>query len=436
MLVFWSVFLPLGARWSVDAVRRADARTNTEFDTDSTTKSDADATTEDGADAMTEAGAGATTEAGADATTLGPDGPSVASVATVAVLMQVLIMYITNAVHKFEGDLWMNGEAVVYIMRADQLTYLLGNHITEFSGLLRALTVMWVVLLFASPLLIALTGIPRAAIAAMFVGMHLGMAVTMRIGLFPIVVVVGFLPFFQTSVLDAVERVVALRGWSTPLSEWRTRFESLARSLPSASMLLSGRTVPEPPDGVSRVISASLDRGRIVFSTIIPGIFLVLILLSSAQAVDYTEVPDPAEDVLKTTNTDQSWRMFAPDPVHTTRWPVIPGTLEDGTQRDILRDSEVDFERPTHTESIFPTFRWRKYISNVYSVDNMNHRSYFANYLCEDWNRTHETGVKNISVHLRSERTNPYSGTIETENRIKGTEYDCSAEFIQNTSKR
>ncbi|PHQ46497.1 HTTM domain-containing protein, partial [Halorubrum sp. C3] len=129
MLLFWSVFLPLGARWSVDAVRRADR------------------------------GAGAESAATA----------SVASVATMAVLLQILVMYLTNSVHKYASEVWMSGEAVAYVMQADQFTYLLGNYLAEFTGLLRVFTLLWVALLFASPLLLLLTGIPRAALASLFV---------------------------------------------------------------------------------------------------------------------------------------------------------------------------------------------------------------------------------------------------------------------------
>jgi len=411
MLLFWSVFLPLGARWSVDAVRRADARVDAGSDADSAARSDADA----------------------DPPTSGPSGPSVATVATMAVLLQMLVMYVTNAVHKHEGDLWMSGEAVVYVMQADHFTYLLGNHLAEFHGLLRALTVLWVALLFASPLLLLLTGVPRAAIASLFVGMHLGMAVTMRIDLFPIVVVVGFLPFFQTPVWDAAGRAVARLGWSAPLARWRSRLESRARDLLSLEPSLPRPTTPGRLDGLRGAdLTAGFARGRVLFSTVLPYVFLVLIVLSSAQAVDYAETPDPAEEVLDAVEMDQSWRMFAPDPTYTTRWFVAPGTLENGSERDVLRDSEVDFDRPARAETTYPTSRWRKYLTNVYSADNEKHRSYLANYLCEEWNRTHETGVENVTVYQLYERTDPYNGTVEAEGTVELIEYDCSGEFVQN----
>ena len=415
MLLFWSVFLPLGARWSVDAARQADAGVGTGSDADAAAESDA------------------------GSETAGPTGPAVATVATMAVLLQMLIMYVTNAVHKRGGDLWMSGDAVVYVMQADHFTYLLGNHIAEFHGLLRVLTVAWLALLFASPLLLLLTGVPRAAIASLFVGMHLGMAVTMRIDLFPIVVVVGFVPFFQTAVWDAAERAVARLGWSAPLVRWSARLKSAARAIPSLGASLRRRAsfsrpvAPGSLDGLRDAdLTGTLAGGRVLVSTVLPYVFLVLIVLSGAQAVDYAEVPEPGEDVLETVDMDQSWRMFAPDPTHTTRWFVAPGTLENGTERDVLRDSAVDFERPQRAETTYPTSRWRKYLGNVRSTDNENHRSYLANYLCEDWNRSHETRVENVTVYQRYERADPYNGTVEAEGSVELIEYDCSGEFVQN----
>nr|WP_241881436.1 hypothetical protein [Halorubrum sp. Ib24] len=358
-----------------------------------------------------------------------------ANVATMAVLLQMLIMYVTNAVHKRGGDLWMSGEAVAYVMQADHFTYLLGNHIAEFHGLLRVLTVAWLALLFASPLLLLLSGVPRAAIASLFVGMHLGMAVTMRIDLFPIAVVVGFIPFFQTAVWDAAERAVASLGWSTPLARWRARLESAARAIPSLPRRapFSRPVAPGRLDGLRDAdLTGTLAGGRVLVSTVLPYVFLVLIVLSGAQAVDYAEVPEPGEDVLEAVDMDQSWRMFAPDPTHTTRWFVAPGTLENGTERDVLRNSAVDFERPPRAEATYPTSRWRKYLGNVRSTDNENHRSYLANYLCADWNRSHETRVENVTVYQRYERADPYNGTVEAEGKVKLIEYDCSGEFVQN----
>lgn len=410
-LLFWSVFLPLGSRWSIDAVRRATGRDDAESNTDDMRGQ------------------------GTETPTAGPAGAAVANVATMAVLIQMLLMYLTNAVHKVESEFWMGGEAVAYIMQADQFTYLLGNQLAEFSGLLRALTFLWVALLFASPLLLLLTGYPRAVLASLFVGMHLGMQVTMRIGLFPLIVVVGFLLFFQTPVWELGARVVDRLNWSRALREWRSRFESLAGIVNTAeASLLRPIGASANRLGARRESdhSAGLARGRLLFSTVLPYVFLVLILLSSAGAAGYADVPEPAENVLDTVEMDQSWRMFAPDPARTTRWFVAAGTLEDGTERDVLQDSAVTFDRPARVETATRSARWRKYLKNVYDVDNEDHRSYLANYLCAEWNRTHETDVESVTVTHLYERTNPYNGTVEAEGNFTVIEYDCSGPFVQN----
>jgi hypothetical protein len=161
-------------------------------------------------------------------------------------------------------------------------------------------------------------------------------------------------------------------------------------------------------------------------------VFLVLMVLSSAQAVGYAETPDPAEDVLEAVEMDQHWRMFAPDPAYTTRWFAMPATLEDGSTWDVFHDAPVTLDRPVRAETTYPTSRWRKYLSNVYTANNENHRSYLANYLCDDWNRTHETAVESVTIYQMYERTDPINGTIEAENEVKLIEYDCSGELVQN----
>nr|WP_241981554.1 hypothetical protein [Halorubrum sp. GN11_10-6_MGM] len=98
----------------------------------------------------------------------------------------------------------------------------------------------------------------------------------------------------------------------------------------------------------------------------------------------------------------------------------------------MLHDAPVSLDRPPSVDATYPTARWRKYLSNVESGANEDHRSYLANYLCAEWNRTHATGVENVTVYQLYERTDPYNGTVLADGRFELIEYDCSGPFVQN----
>ena len=59
----------------------------------------------------------------------------------------------------------------------------------------------------------------------------------------------------------------------------------------------------------------------------------------------------------------------------------------------------MNYSRPTRVDLTYRTARWRKYLNNIRTVDNENHQSYYADYLCERWNRSHATGVLQIAVY-------------------------------------
>ena len=374
MLLLCGVFLPLGERWSIDARR------------------------------------------------IERDRVTVSSVGTMAVLTQVLLMYATNAIHKSRSDAWMSGNAVVEIFQADQFTILLGNAIADQVPLLRAFTHLWMVLILLSPLLIVLVGYRRAVFASLFVSMHLGMFVTIQVGLFPLISVAGLLLFYPSAVWDDLTAIATRVGITPRLHGGLIR---LQRDFPQFSLplLRSVREIVPSPAAIT-------SRGRVLFSTVVPWLFLVLVVLANAQAVDYTEVPDPAEQVLETAHAEQSWRMFAPNPISNARWLVVPGELEDGTETDVLHGSAVDWDRPPSVDETYETSRWRKYIATMRYTSNENHRSYFANHLCGRWNATHETGVDRLTIYGLTDRAGPSEDPDIAKYEL--LEYDCSGEFIQN----
>lgn len=381
MLLFWGLFLPLGERWSVDA-RRIDSERTT-----------------------------------------------VASVATMALLLQVLLMYVTNAIHKTRGDLWMEGEAIVHIFQADQYTYLLGTVLAEHHTLLRVFGHVWMGLLLLAPLLVLLTGVRRAAFATLFVGMHLGMFVTIRIDIFPLLVVAGLIAFYPPVVWDGATALATRVGVAGPLRHGLDRLQRGVPTLPVSPLADAIRAaVPSSPS-----VDAIRAKGRTAFGTIVPWLFLVLVVLSNAQAVDYTEVPDPAEDVLDAVQADQNWRLFAPNPITQTRWLVASGQLADGSTVDLRDGTAVSWDRPPNVDQRFDTSRERKYLATMRYASNENHRSYYANYLCGRWNDdpAGDERLESVTLHGLTDRAGPYDDEPDVA-RYTLLEYDCAGEFIQN----
>ncbi|WP_323173893.1 HTTM domain-containing protein [Natrialba sp. PRR66] len=406
MLLFWSIFLPLGSRWSIDARRRNPAQSS------------------------------------------GDAAPTIATIGTIAVLLQVLLMYLTNAVHKTRSDMWMSGEAVVHIFQADHLTVLLGNVLPEYTALLEVFTSAWMVLIVLSPLLLLLTGVPRALLVTGFAGMHLGMLVTLRIGLFPLIVVAGLLLFYPPVVWDTASSLAARVGIAGPLRRTLDRLQSrapvLARWAPGSWLHSITSVSNENSDAEDATddrrkdrmgddtnpLTAVASRGRVFVTTIIPWLLLVLVVLSNAEAVGYTEVPDAGNEALDTLQASQSWRMFAPNPTSTAQWFVVPGELENGTTVDALHGSGVDWDRPPNVDGTYETARERKYLSNMRFAGNENHHSYYANYLCDRWNREHDTTLENLTIYGMSDRSGPYTDEPDI-SKSEVIEYDCSGEFIQ-----
>lgn len=408
LLLFWGMFLPLGARWSIDAAR-------------------VDRDREDGRSTVT-------------------------SIASLALLMQVLVVYITNAIFKRRGEPWVTGDALAMVYQADHYTIFLGNVLASYPGVLEWLTAAWTALLLLSPLLLVLSGARRAVITTLFIGAHFGMALSINVSIFPFVSIVGLLVYYPPGVWESLARLADRTQFPERCRAARARWLAFTATLvpgPARSSSPSASTPDSNSSGVASGLAQArtlLDRTWGVIALVVPYLFLALMLTSSAASVGYASVPDTGEEVMDVTETSQSWSMFAPDPLHTTRWYAAPGELESGEYVDTLHQSDVifdpgsdnisevsgeHFERPERIEATYPSARYRKYLMNVQFADNERHRSYVANYLCDRWNRQHDTTVESVSLWGMAEQTHPSNGTVQFDREYQLIEYDCSGSFVQ-----
>ncbi|WP_324756324.1 HTTM domain-containing protein [Haloarcula sp. GH36] len=338
LTLFWSLFVPLGARFSVDALHREAPPTR------------------------------------------------VASLGTAALLGQVVFMYGTNATLKHMGTVWAAGDGLTYTLRLGHFTTVFGEFLGTIPLVTTVLGYTVFVLWTLSPGLLLLTGWKRTLLASLFVSMHVGMALSMHLGLFPAVVVTVLLLFLPTPVWDRLlppERIERLR---------RPALEAFLNGLyPTLST----------PDRLAR-LRAQLRVVAVVVilvSLLFVGGFNAQLLTNRADIGPQDTTPEPLETYGETLYLTQYWNMFAPDPLRETGWYRLPGTLANGTTVGVAHGGPVTDDRPAGLDDLahqYPNQRWRKYLSNLRQPGYAAERDLFLQYHCEQWNREHDADLETI----------------------------------------
>jgi len=152
-LLFWGMFLPLGAAWSVDARRRGRAA----------------------------------------------PFPTICSPATVALVMQIAAVYLGAGSVKW-NQAWLSGSAVATALSLHDHGSAWGEALAGHAALCRLLTWSVLALETAGPCLLLASGRPaiRLALAALFMGFHAATAALMSIGLFAYVGLAAWLALIPT----------------------------------------------------------------------------------------------------------------------------------------------------------------------------------------------------------------------------------------------
>lgn len=354
-LLFWSLFLPLGERWAVDARRTDQTRTR------------------------------------------------IVSVASVAILLQVLLVYGVNAVLKHRSAVWMEGDAVRILFGLDRFTVLLGPTLRRVPILLDVANWAWIVLLTLSPLLVLSSGRLRTALVGAFAGMHFGMLLTMPLGIFPLVSMCALIPFLPPGVWDTLER-------SSAVGRLRQRAtvpgSVLADRLPDWS----------PP---RRVLSQH--RRRQVSKTL-AAVALVGIVLFNATALGFLPVPAPVENTVAEDQIDSRWTLFAPNPSSTDRWYVAPGTVDTGERIDAFGGSELRWDRPPNIAATYWSARHGKFMRNLRYDGTL--QAALGRYLCDRWNRNHEAEL--VSLELYAVETPSFALEESSTERVQLVNKSCN----------
>lgn len=452
-LLFWGAFLPLSARWSVDAA-------------------------------------------------LAPNPPPESNVhrsaAGAGLLLQVLAVWFFSAILKSGAEWWPDGTAVYYTMMLDRYSTPLGRMLLDYPALMQGLTyyVYWLELLGPLLALSPVLNKPlRFGVMLALAAMHTGFIFCMEIGLFPFVSLAslavllggGFWDWaarkadrghgiriyydrdcgfclkschlFRTllvlprcDILPAQDSVrasalmqaqyswVVIDAWDVAHTKWRAFVALLRHSLllrwlaPLFALKLWEKPGDRVYDWVGRhrgafgKVTAALLPERAVRYEVgrraqqVAGAYLVFVLLWNTVTIDRLplRVAHALEPFMLPLRIDQGWPMFAPRPWQDDGWYVIPGVLEDGTEIDLWTGAPVDWAKPANVGAVEPNVRWRTYHTMYWHQHLAQFRQYYAQWRCRDWNADAEDGhhLLSLKVIYMLEQTPPPGRAPRIEQRV------------------
>jgi predicted DCC family thiol-disulfide oxidoreductase YuxK len=482
IMCFWSLFLPLGARYSIDASLLPEFQHNPN------------------------------SYAGHDSTQL-----SYFSVATIAIIFQVLFLYIFTAIMK-TGDAWLvRFDAAFYAVSLQQFATPIGDWIKQFPTLLGLSTRYVLGVEFIAPLLVLcpffwpwmrLTGLLLLA------SLHVAFLLMLHIGLFPLIdfmalslllpgaawaigqkqdqvkpsnsrfhsiklyydedcgfclkmclILRTFLLNRDTQIHPA-QRFPDIYSIMEKENSWVVTDENKQAHIHWHAMVLlfSARTVFKPFAWImsfppflwagnktyrwvanNRGLMGTLSHRLIPYRSLsvkptilgsLTAAFMFYVVTSyNVYALPQVKqsTPTHVSQIAKTARIDQRWDMFAPYPLTTSMYVLIPGKLRNGATVNLypMTSDDASWQRPDRYYSLYDNYRWRKYIGRVNSHKNNAVRRALGNYLCKSWNqqpRAVETQLATFEIYFVKHRTNT-ENLPKKETRHRAWRHWCYPEF-------
>lgn len=376
MLLFWGMFTPWGARFSIDSALNRFPQ----------------------------------------------DLPkSVFSIGGIALLLQMPIVYVFTGVLK-NGKEWRHDfTAIEYVLKSPDFPLPLGSLLTAVPSFLKVVTIATLLVELVGPLLLFLpffTKTARRVAIAAFVALQLGLMLTMKLGLFPIISTAALLSFVPTSFWDGL----ATRfGNAKRQNVFEVIGERLHRLVEGNRSTFAGLWKSLGVDPVRVKQPAAL--------TLFCLVCLSYVVVDNLGSIARSPIRIPSQLVFvgQFLRIHQHWALFAPSPLTSCVWYVAEGRISDGRSVTVFDGRPDGPTNPDNRKFLLKTYNWRTYWRSLTLNEGRHLRPYMARYFCENWNRSHgETeAITHITIH-QLEKPTRLEGPEEESRESTLLEYDCS----------
>jgi hypothetical protein len=462
LMLFWSLFLPLGARFSFDeALNKTPPQSN-----------------------------------------------HYVSMASAALLIQAMCVYFFSAVMKDAYPEWSTTyTGVLYALRGGAYGTFLGQWFGQFETLARWLTIYVMYLEFYGPFLMLISGYfapARLVMQFLFITMHLGFLLFLGVGQFPWISITSLIAFTPSAFWDFLAKLTrrskttAVRIYydepcgfcrkislilrsllvlpeapvepaqSTPNvrtilenhNSWVVMDETGKPSIRWEAMLTLFRYSPvwwwlTPVLSIRPLSNAGTrfyfwvakNRERIaeksapylvlseesfrppwITSLIVFGLIVIMLWANVSYALNKS-MPGRLDAALRGFNLYQPWVMFIHTPPE-RYWYLARGITKTGNVVDVYRGAlgEPSNSPPKYaTEGGWdPNYRWRKFVTNLWYSNLASLRPYYAAHLCRRWNHSHspDDRLERLTVMFS---VGGGGSNLPTE-KYPWEEFDCSRE--------
>ena len=268
------------------------------------------------------------------------------SVATMALLCQVLLPFMFSAFFKGKLEWWNEGSALFYALSLDQLTRHFGIWLSQHYYITVLITRM---IYIAEFIVLPLFLLPifriqiKILVFCFLILFGIGTMSTMMIGIFPFCFIASSVLFIPSVIWDKV--------WPLQTKQTNLHEENVNEN---------------------------------VLGGILIGFVFTLVIVWNVTTIPNTPLkfPEKLKSFMYALRLNQSWGMFSPTVFKEDGWIIYKAKLDNNKLIDLNdKDYKLTYKKPNYVLDKYKNDRWRKFTEQIIQPSHSNYVSNWAKYI-------------------------------------------------------